>query len=89
MSFEQTLISVWRQALVDRAEQIKLNGRVFPVRRTPKKHLSSGFPSRRRDSARSRTESGNVLPLGAAGETRSQDHAVSFRRPLRRQRRGR
>ena len=39
MSFEETLISVWRQAVVDRAEQIKLNGRVFPVRRTPRKHL--------------------------------------------------
>jgi hypothetical protein len=39
MSFEETLISVWRQALVDRVEQIKLNRRVFPVRRTPKRHL--------------------------------------------------
>jgi hypothetical protein len=39
MSFEETLISVWRQTLVDRKEQIKLDGRVFPVRRTPKKHL--------------------------------------------------
>jgi hypothetical protein len=39
MSFEETLISVWRQALVDGVEKIKLNGRLFPVRRTPKKRL--------------------------------------------------
>jgi hypothetical protein len=39
MSFEETLISVWRQALVDGVEKIKLNGQLFPVRRTPKKHL--------------------------------------------------
>jgi hypothetical protein len=39
VSFEEALISVWRQALVDGAEKIKLNGRLFPVRRTPKKRL--------------------------------------------------
>jgi hypothetical protein len=39
MSFEETLISVWRQALVGRVEQIRISGRVFPVRRTPKKGL--------------------------------------------------
>jgi hypothetical protein len=39
MSREETLISVWRQALLDEAEKIKLNGRLFPVRRTPKKRL--------------------------------------------------
>jgi hypothetical protein len=39
MSLEETLISVWWQALVRGVEKIKLNGRLFPVRRTPKKHL--------------------------------------------------
>jgi hypothetical protein len=39
MSLEETLIPVWRQALVDGVEKIKLNGRLFPVRRTPKKRL--------------------------------------------------
>ena len=39
MSFEETLISVWRQALVDRVQQVRINGRVFPVRHTPKKRL--------------------------------------------------
>jgi hypothetical protein len=39
MSFEETLISVWRQALVERVETVSLNGQLFPVRRTPKKHV--------------------------------------------------
>jgi hypothetical protein len=39
MSFEETLISVWREALVDGVEKIELNGQLFPVRRTPKKRL--------------------------------------------------
>ena len=39
MSFEETLISVWRQSLVNRVENIRLDERLFPVRRTPKKHL--------------------------------------------------
>jgi hypothetical protein len=39
MSLEETLISVWRQALLDAVEEVKLNGRLIRVRRTPKKHL--------------------------------------------------
>lgn len=39
MSFDDILIPVWRQALVDRLEQIRINGQVFPVRRTSKKRL--------------------------------------------------
>lgn len=39
MNFEEALVSVWRQALVDGVEKVKLNGRLFPVRRTPKKRL--------------------------------------------------
>ncbi len=38
-SLEETLISVWRQALVDKADSININGRLFLVRSTPKKHL--------------------------------------------------
>jgi hypothetical protein len=36
---EETLISVWRQALVDKADRINVNERLFPVRSTPKRHL--------------------------------------------------
>src|ERR1700758_3171945 len=39
LSFEQALIEVWRQALVENAETIELGSERFPVRRTPKRGL--------------------------------------------------
>lgn len=39
MSLADTLLAVWRQALAESADDVKLNGRHFPVRRTPKKLL--------------------------------------------------
>ena len=38
-SFEQTLVEVWRQALVDNAKAVELGEERFPVRRTPKRGL--------------------------------------------------
>ena len=38
-SFEQTLIDVWRQALVENADVVKLGGKRYPVRITPRKGL--------------------------------------------------
>lgn len=38
-SFEKTLIEVWRQALVENATLIELDGSRYPVRRTPKRGL--------------------------------------------------
>lgn len=38
-SFEQTLIEVWRQALVENATVVKLEDHLDPVRRTPKRGL--------------------------------------------------
>src|ERR1700758_2641050 len=39
LSFEQALIEVWRQALVENAETIELGRERFPVRSTPKSGL--------------------------------------------------
>ena len=39
-AFDAILISVWRQALVEKARSIVLDGRSFPVRRTPSKNLA-------------------------------------------------
>lgn len=39
MTLEEALISVWRQALVEKASVVKLDGREYPVRRTPKRGL--------------------------------------------------
>ena len=38
-SFEETLIKVWRQALVENAKTVVLGSEQFPVRHTPKKGL--------------------------------------------------
>ena len=38
-SFEQTLIEVWRQALVENANPVELGKERYPVRRTPKRGL--------------------------------------------------
>jgi len=38
-SFEQTLIEVWRQALIENATAVKLGTERYPVRLTPKRHL--------------------------------------------------
>jgi hypothetical protein len=38
-SFEQTLIEVWRQALVKNAKVVVLGTEHYPVRRTPKRSL--------------------------------------------------
>jgi hypothetical protein len=38
-SFEQTIIEVWRQTLVENAAVVKLGTERYPVRLTPKRHL--------------------------------------------------
>lgn len=38
-SFEQTLVEVWRQALVENAKVVKVGGESYQVRRTPKRGL--------------------------------------------------
>lgn len=39
LSFEQALIEVWRQTLVEDAKTVELGGDRFPVRGTPKRGL--------------------------------------------------
>ena len=39
LSFEEALIDVWRQALVENAKTVVLGSELFPVRRTPKRGL--------------------------------------------------
>src|SRR5690349_2498432 len=38
-SFEQTLIEVWQQVLVEGAKAVRVGGESYPVRRTPKRGL--------------------------------------------------
>jgi len=39
MGLEETLASVWRQALIAGCQEVTLQERTFPVRHTPKRHL--------------------------------------------------
>lgn len=39
LSFEQALIEVWRQTLVENAKTVQLGTEHYPVRRTPKRGL--------------------------------------------------
>jgi len=39
ISFEQALTDVWRQALVENADTVELEGKYYPVRQTPKRLL--------------------------------------------------
>lgn len=39
ISFEQALIEVWRQVLVENADVVELGTERYPVRLTPKRHL--------------------------------------------------
>lgn len=38
-SFEQTLVDVWRQVLIETAGVVQLDGKCYPVRITPRKGL--------------------------------------------------
>ena len=39
ISFEETLLSVWRQTMVDEARMVTLDGRKFPIRKTCRSRL--------------------------------------------------
>ena len=39
LSFEQAVIDVWRQVLVENADFVELGTERYPVRLTPKRHL--------------------------------------------------
>ena len=38
-ALEKVMVKVWRQALGERAAEVELDGKKFPVRETPRKHL--------------------------------------------------
>jgi hypothetical protein len=39
MTLEEALVLVWRQALVENANLVQIEGRVYPVRRTARRRL--------------------------------------------------
>lgn len=39
LTFEETLLEVWRQSLVQNAKAVAMRGETFPVRTTPRRRL--------------------------------------------------
>ena len=79
MTLEETLISVWRQALVDQAGSVKLENQQFPVRQTTRSRLRQ-VDFRFRDQTVRGLEQN---PVGTTRAARNEGHAISERRPLR------
>jgi len=52
VSFEQALIEVWRQVLVENADVIELDAERSPVRLTPKPFAGSRFCVRQKQKSR-------------------------------------
>ena len=80
-SLEETLISVWRQAMVEGAKTVTVEGRDFPVRTTSRSKLREvdfqfeGFELRG-------LEQNPSFSLGATGTRRQEGHAISQKRTL-------
>ena len=76
LSFEQVLIEVWRQALIDQAKAVELGSERFTVRRTPKRGLhQADFTFGKRDSGAG-AEPADEISVGADGTVRQEGDAV-------------
>jgi hypothetical protein len=95
-SFEQTLVDVWRQVLVENATVVKLGGKRYSVRITPRKRFRQvdfvfdGHEIRGQNGPRKKAgaESSNQIPLGAIGTRWQKSDAVSKRGTVRGECRG-
>jgi hypothetical protein len=67
-TFEETLISVWRQALVEDRKTVTLEGVHYPCpAHQPIQIAGDRFPVRRTDVARTRTKAEYEFALGPTG----------------------
>ncbi len=68
LSFEETLIEVWRQALVEIIRFVRLGSETYPVRRTPKSGLRQiGFEIDGEQSPGLEQNPNTSFDVGAAG----------------------
>ena len=71
MTFEEALVSVWRQALVDEADAVEVGGEKFPVRRTASGRLRQvdfKFEGREYSKPANGTPAGSWSLLTAVGD---------------------
>ena len=88
LSFEQTLIEVWRQALVQDAKTVELGTQHFPVRRTPRCGLRQVDFVFDGNEIRAGAEPGHEIAVAADGAVGQEGDAVPQRGALRGKRRG-
>jgi len=78
MTLEEAMEKVWRQALVEGAAEVELDGKRFAVRETPRKRLREVDLSLRAAAKGAGAESENGIALGAIGARGTQGDAISF-----------
>ena len=84
LSLEETLIEVWRQALVEDARVVELGTGRYPVRKTPRKGLRQvDFVFDGNEIRGLGAEPWNEIAVGANGAGRQEGDAVLERGPLR------
>jgi hypothetical protein len=82
-SFQQTLVEVWRQVLIENAEAVELDGKRYSVRVTPRKGLRQvdfvfdgnairGLEQKSRDE----------ITVGGVGSQRQEGDAIPEGKPL-------
>ena len=83
-SFEQTLIDVWRQSLIENANVVELGTEAFPRSSDSQAPLAgSGFNDRRKRDSGAGTKPRYKIPLGKDGALWHEGHAISQRGALR------
>ena len=83
-SLEDTLTSVWRQAMVEGAKTVSLEGRNFPVRMTSRSRLRQvDFRFEGHELRGLEQNPETASRLGATGARRKEGHAISQRTSLR------
>ena len=76
-SFEQALVEVWRQALVENAKAVKVGGESYPVRRTAKRGLRQvDFVFDGNEIRGLEQNPDTKIPLGTVGAIRQKGDAV-------------
>jgi hypothetical protein len=89
-SFDQTLVAVWRQILVENAKVVELGTDRYPVRLTPKRHLREVdfvFEGENKKYSWAGAEPRHEIPLGRNGTVWQKGGAISQQGSLRGERR--
>jgi len=89
VSFEETLISVWRQGLVEDARIVIVEGASYSVQRTGRSKLREVNFTFEKQALRGLEQNPNTNSRWATRMRRQEGHAVPNRRAIRCQRRGR